>query len=93
MKRKTWMVCLGILPLLCLPTLAVDPRFWTTSSFSDFSKGNLRGLSLRQDGTLALARQFDSVLESDQALIWSAVYDGRRHLYVATGARREGLQD
>ena len=85
MKRKTWMVCLGILPLLCLPTLAVDPRFWTTSSFSDFSKGNLRGLSLRQDGTLALARQFDSVLESDQALIWSAVYDGRRHLYVATG--------
>ncbi len=78
-------VCLGLLPLLCLPALAVDPRFWTTSTFSDFSKGTLRGLSLRQDGTLALARQFDSVLESNQALIWSAVYDGSRHLYVATG--------
>lgn len=85
MKRKIRMVCLGLLPLLCLPALAVDPRFWTTSSFSDFSKGTLRGLSLRQDGTLALARQFDSVLDSDQALIWSAVYDGSRHLYVATG--------
>ena len=71
--------------LLCLPLLAVDPRFWTTSSFTDFSKGTLSGLSLRQDGTLALARQFDSVLDSDQALIWSAVYDGSRHLYVATG--------
>ena len=85
MKRKFRMACLGLLPLLCLPALAVDPRFWTTSSFSDFSKGTLRGLSLRQDGTLALARQFDSVLDSDQALIWSAVYDGSRHLYVATG--------
>ncbi len=85
MKRKFRMVCLGLLPLLCLPLLAVDPRFWTTSSFTDFSKGTLGGLSLRQDGTLALARQFDSVLDSDQALIWSAVYDGSRHLYVATG--------
>ncbi len=85
MKRKFPMVCLGLLPLLCLPLLAVDPRFWTTSSFTDFSKGTLSGLSLRQDGTLALARQFDSVLDSDQALIWSAVYDGSRHLYVATG--------
>ena len=85
MKTIFRMVCLGLLPLLCLPTLAVDPRFWTTSSFSDFSKGTLRGLSLRQDGTLALARQFDSVLDSDQALIWSAAYDGSRHLYVATG--------
>ena len=85
MKRKFRMVCLGLLPLLCLPLLAVDPRFWTTSSFTDFSKGTLGGLSLRQDGTLALAPQFDSVLDSDQALIWSAVYDGSRHLYVATG--------
>ncbi len=85
MKTILRTVCLGLLPLLCLPALAVDPRFWTTSSFGDFSKGTLRGLSLRQDGTLALARQFDSVLDSDQALIWSAVYDGSRHLYVATG--------
>ena len=85
MKTKFRMVCLGLLPLLCLPALAVDPRFWTTSSFGDFSRGRLQGLSLRQDGTLALARQFDSVLDSDQALIWSAVYDGSRHLYVATG--------
>lgn len=85
MKRITWMVCLGIPVLLCLPTLAVDPRFWTTSTFRDFSKGTLQGLSLRQDGTLALSRQFDSVLDSDQALIWSAVYDGSRHLYVGTG--------
>lgn len=85
MKRKIRIVCLGLLPFLCLPVLAVDPQFWTTSTFRDFSNGTLRGLSLTQDGTLALARQFDPVLDSDQALIWSAVYDGSRHLYVATG--------
>ena len=85
MIRKTLMACLCVMPLLCLKLPAVTPQFWTTSSFGDFSRGSLRGLSLREDGTLALARQFDPVLDSDQALIWSAVYDGNRNLYVATG--------
>lgn len=83
--RKIWLVGLLVIPLFTLELLAVSPQFWTTSSFRDFSKGRLKGLSLREDGTLFLGRRFDTVLDSDQALIWSAVYDTNQNLYVGTG--------
>ena len=73
------------MPLVCLHLLAVQPEFWTTSSFEDFSKGKLKGISLQADGSLFLARKFETILKSQQALIWSAVYDKNNNLYVGTG--------
>ena len=64
---------------------AVSPQFWTSSSFTDSSKGDLKGLSLNKDGQISLAPKFDSVFDTDQALIWSAVYDQKKNLYVGTG--------
>jgi hypothetical protein len=64
---------------------AVSPIFWNNSSFTEFSKGTLKGLSLNTDGQLSLAPKFDSVFDSDQALIWSAVYDNKKNLFVGTG--------
>jgi WD40 repeat protein len=64
---------------------AVNPIFWNHSSFTDFSKGTLKGLSLSTDGQLSLAPKFDSVFDSDQALIWSAAYDNKKNLFVGTG--------
>ncbi len=64
---------------------AVSPNFWSTDSFADFSKGTLKGLSLSADGQLSLAPKFDSVFDSDQALIWSAVVDNKKNLFVGTG--------
>lgn len=64
---------------------AVSPIFWNNSSFAEFSKGTLKGLSLSADGLLSLAPKFDSVFDSDQALIWSAVYDSKKNLFIGTG--------
>jgi sugar lactone lactonase YvrE len=64
---------------------AVNPQFWTNSTFADLSKGDLKGLSLSKEGQLSLAPKFDSVFDTDQALIWSAAYDQKRNLYVGTG--------
>ena len=60
---------------LPLRSFGVSPTFWSTDSFADFSKGTLKGLSLSADGQLSLSPKFDSVFDSDQALIWSAVVD------------------
>ena len=79
---------LSILILMSLPNTsawAVNPQFWTISSFADLSKGDLKGLSLSKEGQLSLAPKFDSVFDTDQALIWSAVYDPKGNLYVGTG--------
>jgi hypothetical protein len=64
---------------------AVSPTFWNTDSFAEFSKGTLKGLSLSADGQLSLAPKFDSVFDSDQALIWSAVVDNKKNVFVGTG--------
>src|SRR4029077_13787115 len=68
-----------------LSAWAVSPQFWTNSTFADLSKGDLKGLSLSKDGQISLAPNFDSVFDADQALIWSAVYDQKKNLYVGTG--------
>ncbi|MBM3802206.1 MAG: hypothetical protein FJW26_07820 [Acidimicrobiia bacterium] len=64
---------------------AVSPVFWNTDSFAEFSKGTLKGLSLNADGQLSLSPKFDSVFDSDQALIWSAVVDNKKNVFVGTG--------
>ena len=65
--------------------LAVTPSFWTTSTFNEFSKGTLKGLTLNSEGRISLSPKFDSVFDTDQALIWSAVFDTKKSLYVGTG--------
>ena len=34
---------------------AGSTRFWSQNEYSDFEKGNIKGLSLRSDGRLTLA--------------------------------------
>ncbi len=65
--------------------LAVSPIFWNTFTFGEFSKGTLKGLSLSVDGHLSISPKFDSVFDTDQALIWSAAYDRKKNIFVGTG--------
>ena len=65
--------------------LGVSPSFWTNSTFNEFSKGTLKGLTLNSEGRISLSPKFDSVFDTDQALIWSAVFDTKKNLYVGTG--------
>jgi hypothetical protein len=88
MIQKTLQLIVYAALLLCFPAQiawAVSPVFWNTSSFADFAKGTLKGLSISSEGRILLAPRFDSVFDSDQALIWSAAYDSKKNLYVGTG--------
>src|SRR5881628_2611563 len=85
--RRLLSVSLFVL-LVLLPNYsawAVNPQFWTSVAFADLSKGDLKGLSLSKEGQISLAPKFESVFDTDQALIWSAVYDQKKNLYVGTG--------
>lgn len=68
------------------PLWSVNPQFWNTESYTQFAKGKLSNLSLSSEGHLSLAPQFKSLFNTDQALIWGAVYDSNNgDLYVGTG--------
>jgi len=79
---------LGLLLLVLAGTLsASSPAFWEMTSYQDFIKGKLEGLSLSRDGRLTLAPKLDSVFNSGQAVIWSLAQGADGTLYAGTGHR------
>src|SRR6266478_2600651 len=74
------------LPLLAaIPLFAVAPLFWETRTYDDFRKGKLSNLSLTSDDELVLAPRFDTVFNTEQTLVWSAVADSKGNIYLGTG--------
>src|SRR5919204_1475944 len=81
MKKLAW-----VLPLAAaIPLLAVTPQFWEIRTYDDFRKGKLTNLSLTSDDELVLAPRFDTVFNTEQTLIWSAVTDSKGNVYLGTG--------
>jgi len=81
MKRLFWL----LLPLSAMPLFAVTPQFWEIRNYDDFRRGKLTDVSLTSDNELILAPRFDSVFNTEQTLIWSAVADSKGNVYVGTG--------
>jgi sugar lactone lactonase YvrE len=81
MKRSFWLLPL----LLALPLFAVTPQFWETRSYDDFRRGKLTNVSLTSDSGLVLAPRLDTVFNTEQTLVWSAVADSRGNVYLGTG--------
>jgi sugar lactone lactonase YvrE len=72
------------LPSLVLPS---GTATWEMTSFNDFLRGRLSGVSLSRDGSLTLAPKLDTVFSSDQPAIWSAAQGPDGAIYAATGHR------
>ena len=75
-----------LLAVLCASgAFGVSTRFWTSSTFEDFGRGNFSGISLSREGALQLAPALDEVFNSDQAMIWAVDRDPGGNLYLGTG--------
>src|SRR5262245_34065717 len=81
MKKLSWLLPL----LIAIPLLAVTPQFWEVRSYDEFRRGKLSNISLTSDNELILAPRFDTIFNSEQTLIWSAVTDSKGNIYLGTG--------
>ncbi len=81
MKKLLWLSPL----LAAIPLLAVTPQFWEIRTHDDFRRGKLTNLSLTSDDELILAPRFDTVFNTEQTLIWSAIADSKGNVYAGTG--------
>ena len=70
-------------PVFCL--LASQTRTWTQSDAGDFEKGNLKDLSLRSDGLVTLAPQFQEIYDTPSAYLWALARDSKGNLYAGGG--------
>jgi sugar lactone lactonase YvrE len=79
-----WALVLA-LTVLPLPSYASQTRTWTASDSTDFEKGNLKSLSLRSDGLVTLAPQFQEIYDTSSAYLWALARDSKGNLYAGGG--------
>ena len=78
--------CLALVfTILPLSTYASQTRTWTQSEYADFEKGNLKNLSLRSDGLVSLAPQFQEIYDTSSAYLWALARDSKGNLYAGGG--------
>ncbi len=65
--------------------LAADPAIWTVDSRAEVLKGDARGVSVDDAGTITLAPKLTEVFKTDQPYIWSSATDAVGNIYLGTG--------
>ncbi|MEP6849814.1 MAG: hypothetical protein ABI999_13240 [Acidobacteriota bacterium] len=82
--RKT-LFLIFFLSLFSISLKAADPSIWTVDSRSDVIKGDARGVSIDQNGTITLASKLTEVFRTEQPYIWSSAADAAGNVYLGTG--------
>ena len=64
---------------------ASEPLIWSVNSRADVLKGDARGVSIDQNGTITLAPRLSEIFKTDQAYIWSSAVDPSGNIYLGSG--------
>jgi sugar lactone lactonase YvrE len=83
MKKNLFLLLFLLLPSFTIN--AAEPSIWTVNSRAGVLKGDARGVSIDQDGTITLAPKLTEVFKTEQPYIWSSVADAAGNLYLGTG--------
>src|SRR6266481_3483269 len=66
-------------------SIAGEPVVWEMSSRTELLKGEARGVSVTDNGTLTLAPRIDQLFNTEQAYVWCAASDSAGNVYLGTG--------
>ncbi len=79
--------CLVFVALSCAFVIrASEPQIWTVNTKTDILKGDSRGVSIDDNGTIRLAPKLSEAFKTDQPYIWSSAIDQNGNVYLGTGA-------
>lgn len=70
---------------LCAAAFASGPIFWEVSKQEDILKGDARGVSIFESGTISLAPSYALFYDTKEAYIWSSTTDMAGNIYLGTG--------
>src|SRR5215211_4081670 len=74
-----------VLALLSSSVFASGPIFWEITKQDDVVKGDARGVSIADNGTIMLAPAYTLVYDTKEAYIWSNATDAAGNTYLGTG--------
>ncbi len=82
---KKFLFALLFSTLLSINSFASEPSIWSVTSRSDVLKGDARGVSIDQNGTITLSPKLTEIFKTGQSYIWSSAVDGAGNVYLGTG--------
>ncbi len=65
---------------------ASEPAIWTINTRAEILRGEARGVSIDENGTISLAPNLNELFNTAQSFIWSSAADASGNVYVGTGS-------
>jgi hypothetical protein len=84
-QTKTFLFILLLIVFGAVPAFASDPIVWDIGSRSELLKGEARGISINDTGTITLAPEATQVFSTEQPYVWSSAIDSAGNVYLGTG--------
>jgi hypothetical protein len=81
--NKPALILLALAPAVCL---AVDTHVWEQSEQAEFTRGTPGKVSIRSDGHVSLAPEFEELDSTNVPYLWAIAQDSKGTLYYAGGA-------
>ncbi len=71
--------------LIGVVLVSASPNYKVYTSYADFKKGKVEGVSISSQGILGLAPSLEKLADLEAPYVWTAVKDSAGNLYVGTG--------
>ncbi|MCA1637821.1 MAG: hypothetical protein LC768_05715 [Acidobacteria bacterium] len=65
---------------------ASEPAIWSINTRAEVLKGDARGVSINQNGTISLAPKLTEVFNTEQSYVWSSAVDASGNVFLGTGS-------
>ncbi len=80
-------ICFVFIGLLCVLNLkASEPEIWSINTRAEVLKGDAKGVSINENGTITLAPNLSEVFKTEQPYIWSSAIDASGNVFLGTGS-------
>ena len=85
MKKLTFLLLLFIFSIT-ISTYAVEPAVWTIGTRPEVLRGDAKGVSINETGTISLAPKLSEIYKTEQPYIWSSAIDAGGNVFLGTGS-------
>ena len=82
---KRFFIFFTIFFSLALTTSASEPAIWSVNTRAEILRGDARGVSISDTGTISLAPKLAQVFNTEQSYVWSSAVDEAGNVFLGTG--------
>ncbi len=65
---------------------ASEPTIWSVNTRTEVLKGDAKGVSINENGTITLAPKLTQIANTEQSYVWSSAIDANGNVFLGTGS-------